>query len=80
MGKETRLITNFFKNTDIKIVFTTNNNIEDSCLHNVIKLKRNMKDAEFTSLPAHHAIENILDKWVAGFISDFKNTSETTNT
>ena len=28
MGKETRLTTNLFKNTDIKIAFTTNNNIE----------------------------------------------------
>jgi hypothetical protein len=73
MGKETRLITNLFKNTGIKIAFTTNNNI-------VIKFKRNMIDAEFTSLPAHHAIENILDKRLDGFVSDFKNTSETTNT
>jgi len=39
-----------------------------------------MIDAGFTSLPAHHAIENILDKRIARFVSDFKNTSETTNT
>ena len=49
-------------------------------LHNVIKFKINMTDAEFTNLPAHHAIENILDKPTCHSVLDFKNTSSTKNT
>jgi hypothetical protein len=43
MGKETRLITKLFKNTDVKIAFSTNNNIE-RLLSTHCNLKQNKYD------------------------------------
>ena len=81
MGKEIRLITNLFKNTDIKIAFTTSDNIArllfTQC--NQIQNKYDRCGIYQLTCPSCNK-KNALDKLIARFVSDFKNTSQTTNT
>ena len=79
MGKETRLIINLFKNTDIKIAFSTNNNIERLLSAQRNQIQNKYDKCRIYHLPAHHTIKNTLDKQVDCLVSDFKNISETTN-
>jgi hypothetical protein len=63
VGKETRFITKIFKNTNVKVTFTTDNTIENLLVtRHKNKFIINMKNVASTNLHAPLAAWNVLDK------------------
>ena len=58
IGRETRFITKTFKNTEVRIAFTTDNTIKN-LLHWRPSIEINMTNLEYTNWSAHHVTRNI---------------------
>ena len=80
MGKEKRLITNLFKNTDIKIAFTTNNKIERLLSTQCNQIQNKYNKCVIYQLTCPSCNRKYIGQTDNPFTSDFKSTSETTNT
>jgi len=59
IGRETRFITKAFKNTKVRITFTTDNTIKTFLLHGRSSIEINMTNLEYTNWSVHHVIRNI---------------------